>query len=207
MMDFWNRVIISLVALLVVAAAIVTLLVAVEAVAPDFLPGGSARQPPDAWFYPQLKGVADFSGGAQVITIAVSIATAVVVAAFLLLELRRLRRREALLPISSTPDGALSIEVSSVRLLAERTGIANRNISSLRCRLRMRKRPPPGGPASIIIVCYPRVILGTNVQEVRDDLQTRIKDTVQGLTGLNVLQINVVRVRYDRSDDSRLLGS
>jgi hypothetical protein len=66
-MDFWNRVIISLVALLVTAAAIVTLLVAAEAVAPDFLPGGSARQPPDAWFYPQLKGVADFSGGAQVI--------------------------------------------------------------------------------------------------------------------------------------------
>jgi hypothetical protein len=206
-MDFWNRVITSLVAVLVVVAAIVTLLVAAEAVSPDFLPGGSAGQPSDAWFHPQLKGVADFSGDAQVITMVVLIVVAVAMVGLLLLEFRRLRRREAMLLISSTPDGALSIEVSSVRLLAERTGIANRNISSLRCRLRMRKRPPPGGPASIIIVCYPRVILGTNVQEVRDDLQTRIKDTVQGLTGLNVLQINVVRVRYDRSDDSRLIGS
>jgi hypothetical protein len=203
-MDRWNRVTISLVALLVLAGAVVTVLVAAEAVDPDLLPGGSGEE---AWFYDELKGVEGFTGGGQAATIAISIVVGLAALVLLFLEAWPLRRREALLPISSGPNGALNIEASSVRLLAERTGISNRNISSLRCRLGVRRRPTTGGPASIVIACFPRLVLGTDVQEIRDDLQTRIKDTVQRLTGLAVLQVNVVRVRYDRGDDTRLMGS
>ena len=74
------------------------------------------------------------------------------------------------------------------------------------CRLRVRGRRS-AIPASIIIVCYPRVILGSNVQEIRDDLQTRVKEAVENLTGLTVLQVNVARVRYERGDSPRLMGA
>ena len=63
------------------------------------------------------------------------------------------------------------------------------------------------GAASIVIACYPQVLLGTDLQELRDDLQARIKDVVERLTGLSVERINVVRVRYDRTEDRRLMGS
>ena len=202
-MDLWNRLIVSLVALFLLAGAIVTLLVATNAVAPDFLPGGAEDQ---AWFYSELRGVDRFGGTGQAVTIVVDVVVGVVMLALLFLELISLRSKPALLAISSASRGALNIEESSVRLLAERVGISNRNITSLRCRLRKGRRPPVGGPASITISCYPRMVLGSNVPDMRDDLQTRIKDAVQQLTGLNVLQVNVMRVRYDRDNDSRLLG-
>ena len=202
-MDLWNRLIVSLVALFLLAGAIVTLLVATNAVAPDFLPGGAEDQ---AWFYSELRGVDRFGGTGQAVTIVVVVVVGLVMLALPFLELISLRSKPALLAISSASHGALNIEESSVRLLAERVGISNRNITSLRCRLRRGRRPPVGGPASITISCYPRMVLGSNVPDMRDDLQTRIKDAVQQLTGLNVLQVNVMRVRYDRDNDSRLLG-
>ena len=196
-----------MVALFLVVAAVVTLLVATEAIDPDFLPGGSVEAPSDSWFYEQLNGVADFSGGDQAVTVVVTMAVALAMLLGLFLELRTLRPRERTLPISATHDGILTVEESSVRLLAERTGISNRSISSLRCRIGVRGNPPTGGPASIIIACYPRLILGSDVREVGEDLRTRIKDAVQQLTGLTVLRVNVVRVRYDRNDDKRLISA
>ena len=212
-MDLWNRLAISLIALFVLVGAVVTLLVAAEALDPDFLPGGTAEveldggASSDSWFEPQLQGVADYSGSAQAITVAVSVAVALAMLAVVLLEILPVIRRPGALQISSTPEGALTIQLSSVRLLAEKTGISNRNISSLRCRLRVRRRPPAGGPASISIVCYPRLLLGSDVQEVRDDLQARVKEAVERLTGLAVIQVNVVRVRYDRGESRQLIGA
>ena len=202
-MNRWNQIIVSLVAVFILVAAIVTLLVAVEAIGPDFLPGGAAE---DAWFYEQLRGVRDFSGGAQATTIVVTIIVALAMLALTSLELMPPRRRQAL-GISLTQEGALTVDADSVQFLTERTGIINRNVSSIRCRLVVPKRASGGGAASIIILCYPRVTLGSNLQEIRDDLQTRIKQAVEELTGLTVLKVHVVRVRYDRSDDTRLIRS
>ena len=60
-------------------------------------------------------------------------------------------------------------------------------------------------PASIVISCYPRVAFGTDVREIRDDLQGRVKDTVEKLTGLTVLRVNVAKVKYERGSTTRLL--
>ena len=206
-MNRWNRLLIMLVALLVLAGAVVIVLVATEAVEPDLLPGGSESDPSGAWFYSQLLGVAGFSGSEQAITIVVSVAVGVAMLGLLFLEIRPALQRPSRLQISSTPDGVLNIEEDSVRLLAERTGIANRNISSVRCRVSVRRRPAGGGPASVVIDCYPRLILGSSVPEVRDDLQTRVRDTVERFTGLTVLRVNVIRVHYERGDGPRLMGA
>ena len=202
-MNLWNKIIASLAATFILVAAIVTLLVTVEAVGPDFLPGGTAE---DAWFYEQLLGVRDFSGGAQAITIVVTVIIALAMLTLISLEFIPSERRRAL-GISLTEEGALTVETDSVRFLTERTGIINRNVTSIRCRLAVKKRASGGVPASIVILCYPRVVLGSNLAEIRDDLQTRIKQVVEQLTGLTVLKVHVVRIKYDRSDDTRLIRS
>ena len=206
-MIFWNRFVVTIGALVVLVAALVTLSVAVEAVDPDFLPGSSIEPPTNGWFERELQGLADLVGGDQLVAIVATVVVALVMLVVLFAEFSTFNRPETLLPISSTSDGLLNIEASSVRLLAERTGGSNRNISSIRCKLAVRRRTAPGGPASISISCYPRVNLGGNVREIRDDLQVGIKEAVQELTGLTVLQVNVVNVRYDKSDSSRLLGT
>ena len=206
-MNFWNRLAMSVVAVLALVAAILTLSVAVEAVEPDFLPGGFVDPQTNGWFERELEGLADLSSRDQTIAIVVTIAVALAMLAVLFLEVTTLNKKETLLPVSTNPEGVLSIEASSVRLLAERTAGNNRDVNSIRCKLAVRRRTAPGGPASISISCYPRVILGSNVREIRDDLQVRIKEAVQEMTGLIVLQVNVVNVRYDKGDISRLIGT
>ena len=208
LMDGLNRMVTFLVALLAVVAVIVVLLVTTESLDPDFLPGGSAQTPSDAWFYAQLKGLADFGGGDQTITIVVTVAVAIVMLGVLVMTAAPgMRRRHGSLQISSTAEGLTSVEVSSVRLLAERTGAVNRSVISISCRIGVRRRPAGSGPASILIACYPRVVLGSDLQEIRDDLQTRIKQTVEKLIGLTVLQVHVVRIKFDKGEDSRLLAA
>ena len=203
-MDLVNRIAISLVALVVFVAAIVTLLVATEAIDAGFLAG---RPSGAGWFYEQLYLVADLGGGGQAVAIAVSVVAAILMVGFISLEVVTVVRRQTVVRISITGEGTATIEGSSVELLAERAAQSNRSVTSIKCRARVRRRPVAGGPASVVISCYPIVAMGSNVQEIRDDLQTRIKASVEQLTGLTVLQVNVVRVRYNRDDGRRLVGS
>jgi len=106
--------------------------------------------------------------------------------------------------ISDTQKGSLSMEEDSVRYLAERTGTSNRQVVSLRCRVQVRGKRS-ATPASIVISCYPRVAFGADFRKVRDDLQVRIKETVEELTGLTVLRVNVAKVKYERGKPTRLL--
>ena len=204
MIDRLNRVLVLLLAVLVVAGAVVISLAATEALDPDFLPGGSGQ---DAWFYHQLNGLADFGDGDLTVTLVASIAAGVLMLGVLLLEVRPLFKKRMVLLISDSPDGGSTIEVVSVRLLAERTGIVNRQVNSLHCKVRPGRRGRRGiGPSSVAIACYPRLVLGSSTEEVRDDLQTRIKESVEQLTGLNVLRVDVYS-KFDRGDEGRLIAS
>ena len=207
-MGLWNRLAVSLVSLFLIIAAVVTLLVATEAVPPDFLPGGVVADrlvSEESWFQSELEDLASYEGSARVISMAISIAVAAVMLLVLLAEWRVGQKTMSLL-ISVTGEGGLSIEEDSVRYLAERTGQSNRNVTRLRCGVRIQGRRNVA-PARVIITCYPRVVLGSNVQEIRDDLQQRVKDSVESLTGLLVDRVDVARVRYERSDSSKLMGA
>ena len=207
-MGLWNRLAVSLVSLFLIIAAVVTLLVATEAVPPDFLPGGvvaTGLVSEESWFQSELEDLASYEGSARVISMAISIAVAAVMLLVLLAEWRVGQKTMSLL-ISVTGEGGLSIEEDSVRYLAERTGQSNRNVTRLRCGVRIQGRRNVA-PARVILTCYPRVILGSNVQEIRDDLQQRVKDSVESLTGLLVDRVDVARVRYERSDSSKLMGA
>ena len=205
-MVLWNRLIVSLVALFGLAAAVITVLVATGAVPPDFLPGGGpAGDSQESWFQPQLEDLVAYQGAAEVTAVAIGLAVAASALALFLTQLSLGSKAVSLL-ISITGDGGLSMEDESVRYLSERTGLSNRNITDLRCRVTVRGRRTLA-PARIIITCYPRVTLGSNVQEIRDDLQHRVKETVENLTGLQVIRVDVARVRYERTDAAKLMGA
>ena len=206
-MDRINRALASLAAVFIIVSAIITLLVATGAINYWFLPGGSdIESESNAWFEPQLRGLAEFQGGGEAAAVVVPILVIALMALLLAFQYKGGSGSEKrVLPISVTDLGRLNVEADSVRLLAERTGVINRNIVDLRCRLAERRRKPPSVPASIVIACYPQVVMGADIQEIRDDLQTRVKEVVERLTGLQVERVNVSRVRYDRGQERRLM--
>ena len=207
-MVLWNRLIVSLLALFGIAAGVITVLVATGAMPPDFLPGGRLdgdAQVQGSWFQSQLEDLAAYQGSAKVTAVAIALAVAATTLALLLMQVTPGSKAVSLL-ISITGDGGLSMEDESVRYLSERTGLSNRHITDLRCRVAVRGRRTLA-PARIIITCYPRVTLGSNVQEIRDDLQQRVKVTVENLTGLQVIRVDVARVRYERNDAAKLMGA
>jgi Flp pilus assembly protein protease CpaA len=106
-----NRVLVTAVCLAVIAAAVITLLVATEVSSPGLLGGG---------FEPELQSVADATGGAAAAIIAVSIVVLLLALALTLVELLPRRRAVSLL-IGSTQEGMSTIDRDSVCQLAERT--------------------------------------------------------------------------------------
>jgi len=171
---------------------VITLLVAFKAVSPDILP--------IPWFETPLNNAAASSGvlWALNIVVAAIVGLGMVFLLFLELfpELIPMRKREALL-LSSSKEGTVTIDEKSVRLLAERAGIANRNVRALWCRLKENQ-------GSLVITCYASVFLESNVPEVSAELRERIKETVEQLTGLSVTQVDV-RAKYEAGERGRKL--
>ena len=188
--SLWNRLLVSVVALVVLAAAVITLLVAGDRVDPDVLP--------DRWFEAQLTDVATSSGSDLALNVAVATIVAVAMFFLLLLEIIPMRpmRRLKALPIPSTDQGTATIDPTSVRLLAEGTGAGSRNVRGVRCSVEQT----PGGP--LVIRCRATVALGANVPEVSAELQSKIKEQIEQLTGLRVAQVDV-RVTYESGKQKR----
>lgn len=196
MLDRFNRLLVVLIALLALAGAVVIVLVATEAADPDFLP--------NAWFLPQLAALSGFDGSRLAITLATSMAVGVLMLFLIYAELKPKARYGRPLTISSSPDGDLTIDEDSVKYLAEKTGVANRQVAAIDCRVHQANGNGRNAevPATVAIDCYPKVAFGANLQEVRDDLQHRIRDTVEKLTGLTVARVSVDHVKYQRTGDN-----
>lgn len=197
-----NRFISLLTCLIVLICSILSIFVITQLLPPDILPGGSVNPPTASWFQPQLEALADSTRTNSLTNIAIFSISGLVSLFILILELKSPSKTKSLV-ISSAPEGDLTIEEDSVRYLVEKTGTNNRDIISMRCKVKIERRTP-NIPYTISINCSPKITLGSNVQAVRDDLQTRVKNKVETLTGLIVHKVNVPRVKYDRGTTSRL---
>lgn len=184
-MHIFNRVVVVIVGLVILAAAVITLLVATGASAPDIVP----------WFESQLQRVADATGGGAAAIIAVSVIIALGMVALVFFELRPLRRPVPLL-ISSTEQGIATIDKESVCVLAERTAATVTNVHDVKCSVGERA----GG---LRISCLASVALGSNIPEVSAELQSKIKEAVERLTGLPVAQVDV-KTKYEPLEAKRL---
>ena len=184
-MTAFNRTVVVVVALVLLAGSIITLLVATGATSPDSY----------GWFNFILQKAADATGGALAAVIAVAVVIALLSIAVVLIELA-LPRQPAPLMIGSSQEGITTINRESVCVLAEKTAAAVQNVRDVDCIVSEKE----GG---LVITCQARVSLASNVPELCAELQGKIKDAVETLTGLPVAQIDI-KTKYESADARRL---
>jgi len=184
--SIFNRIVVVVIALLLLAGAVITLLVSTGVSAPPEIL---------SWFEPQLKAVADATGNTAIGIVVVSVLVILGMIAILVLELTPLRESGPLL-ISSTEEGVITIDVKSICLLAEKTTAIIHSVRHVKC----YTRETTGG---LIISCKPTVLLGTNLLEVGAAIQNNIKEAIEQFTGLTVAHVDV-QAKYESVEARRL---
>ena len=186
-MSAFNRVVALIVALVVLAGAVITLLVATGINNPGTYP----------WFESQLQRVADATGGSAAAIVAVSVIIALVMIALFILEAIPFRKPVPLL-VSTKEEGTTTISKESVCILAEKAAAAVHGVHDVRCGIGEKV----GG---LVISCQVSVALGSNIPELSAELKNKVKDSVEQLTGLPVTLVDV-ETKYGRPVQAKRLG-
>lgn len=186
-MSVFNRIVVVIIGLVILALAVITLLVAAGMSIPDALPY--------EWFEPQLQRVADATGASAIGIIAVAVVIALGMIAMLFFEFVPLRSPGPLL-ISSTEDGIITMDAESICVLAEATAANIHSVHHVKCHVREKT-------GVLLISCRPLVVLGTSIPEVGVELQSKIKEAVEQLTGLAVAQVDI-KIKYKPVEARRL---
>lgn len=186
MISAFNRLIVILIALAVLAGAIVTIGVAVHAWSPEVLLG---------WFEPQFDRVADApaSTGIAIIAIAVIVGAAMI---GLLMTEAAPARASIVHTLSVTDEGTATIENESLCLLAERTGETIHGVIDVHCFIREQSD-------ALIVRGRAVVALGANLLEVNPEMKSRIRDSIEQLTGLKVETVNI-KFKYQSDKRGRV---
>ncbi len=190
-MNLFNGLIVTLGALVSIAAGVLILLVITESVSPQVVPIDVVRQ--------QLAGMADHVGGAFWRDVGIAVGFIAIGLLVLALESRKLTRTASpgMVLVSSQADGVVRLSIESIVQLAQRTAQGNREVRSIRCRVRVA----PGG---LTINCAAGLRLGSDVPAVTSEVQQDIREVVERLTGLAVIDVPV-RARYQGDRDQPVL--
>lgn len=179
-MSVFNRVVVVIASLIILVGAVITLVVATGL--------NTLYSLVYRWFQPQLQAIADATGGSAAGIIIVSVAVILIMIGVLFLEFKPAHQPSYLL-ISSTELGITTIDKDSVCLLAEKTALNVHSVHDIRCNI----TKSVGG---LVISCRPSVALGSDVAEVGTELQAKIKETVERLTSLTVIKVDI-KTKYE----------
>jgi hypothetical protein len=186
MVSAFNRIVVTLAALMTLAGAVITIGVASQVWPPDILLG---------WFQPQLQMAADSSGAMRAAAVSLSVVIVVGMAALLIAELLPLKTTRVH-TLSTSEKGTATIENDSLCLLAERTGEAIHGVNDVQCFIREEE-------AGLHVMCNAHVVLGTNLLEVNPEMRAKVRESLQQLTGLAVSQIDI-KFKYQSDRRSRV---
>ncbi len=190
-MTVFNRIVVAIVALFVLAGAVITVLVATGAISPDILPY--------QWFESPLQRAADATGGSMAAVLAVSVVVGLGMVGILLLEFVPYRGTEAAVLLRSNGAGAISIDRDSIRLLADRAAVRAQNVRDATCTVAEQEE-------GLFVHCRASVALESDIPQVSVDVQSKIKEAVEQSTGLSVAQVNV-KARYEKLGAKRVGAS
>jgi len=179
----FNRMLAMVAALVVLAGAIVTIGVALQVWPPNILMG---------WFQPQLELAAAAPGGTRAAIVALGAIAAVGMLALLLAEMLPLRE-DMVHTLSVTEKGTATIDNDSLCLLAERTGETVHGVRDVRCMIRER-------PDGLKVLCHASAMLGASLLEIDPEMKTKIRESMQQLTGLSVARVDI---KYKYQSDKR----
>ena len=99
--------------------------------------------------------------------------------------------------VRSEPNCSVRMSIESIVQLTQRTAQSNREVSSMRCRVRVS----PGGLA---IHCSAGLRMGADVPTVTVDIPENVLEVVERLTSLTVIDVPV-RARYQGDRDEPIL--
>ena len=190
-MNAVNRLLVTLGALASIAVGVLILLVATQTLAADVVPVPILQQ--------QLAGLTGDTGAALWRDAGIGIGFIVVGLIILALEARSLTRAASpgMVLVSSESDGVVRMSIDSIAQLAKRTAEGNRDVRSFRCRVRV-------SPCGLAIHCVAGLRMGADVVAVTNDIQNNIREVVERLTGLQVVDVPV-RARYQGDRDQPVL--
>ena len=179
----FNRVLAAVAALAVLAMAVITVGVAIQVWPSDILMG---------WFQPQLQLAAAAPGTTRVAIIALGSIAAVGMLALLLADILPLRE-DVVHTLSVTEKGTATIDNDSLCLLAERTGETVHGVRDVRCMIQERQD-------GLKVRCHTSVALGASLLEINPEMKSKIRESVQQLTGLTVARVDI---KYKYQSDKR----
>ena len=190
-MNAFNGLLVTLGALASIAVGVLILLVITETLSAQAVPIPVLQQ--------QLAGLAEDTSGAWWRDAGIAAAFIVVGLLVLLLEARTITRTAAagMVLVSSDANGTVRLSVESIAQLAQRTARSNREIRSVRCRVQVAS-------SGLTINCVAGLRMGSDVPAVTSDIQHDIREVVERLTGLNVIDVPV-RARYQGDRDQPVL--
>ena len=190
-MNAFNGLLVTLGALASIAVGVLILLVVTETLSPQTVPIPVLQQ--------QLAGMTEDAGGGWWRDVGIAAAFIVVGLLVLLLEARTVTRKDAggMVLVSSDSKGTVRLSVESIAQLAQRTARSNREVRSVRCRVQV-------DPSGLTINCIAGLRMGSDVPAVTSDIQHDVREVVERLTGLNVIDVPV-RARYQGDRDQPVL--
>lgn len=183
-MGIFNRLLIVVLALAVLASAVVIFLVAADIVKPSAVA-------PNGWLQDQLREIDRLGGDRRTASIASVVAAGVVALVLLILEALSVLRVERL-AVADIGGKDFGIYHDSIKLLVERAGGEIEGVRAVRSALR---RTPEGLRISCLAMLDPSV----KMPEVGAELQTKVKDAVEGMAGVTVAEVRV-KLRYEVSE-------
>ena len=190
-MNFFNGLLVTLGALASIAVGVLMLLVITDTLAPQAIPVPLLRQ--------QLVAMAQDAGGAWWRDVGIAVGFIAVGLIILALESRMLNRTAArgMALVSSDSNGTVRMSIDSIVQLAQRTARGNREVRSVRCRVQVT-------PAGLVIHCAVGLRMGADVPTATADMQQDIREVVERLTSLSVIDVPV-RARYQGDRDQPVL--
>ena len=174
MISVFNRLVVIVVALAILAGAIITIGAATHAWPPEVLGG---------WLGPQLARASAAPASTRVGITAIGVVIAAAMIGLLMVELVP-NRASIVHTLSVTQEGTASIENESLCLLAERTGETVHGVQDMQCYIRERN-------GNLTVRGRAVVSLGANLLEVNPELKSKIRDSIEQLTGLSVETVNI----------------
>jgi len=183
-MDAFNRLLLVVLALAVLASAVVIFLVAADIAKPSAVA-------PDGWLQDQLREIDQLRGDSKAASIASAVAAGAVAVMLLILESLVALRVERLV-VADIGGKDFGIYHDSIKLLVERAGGEIEGVRAVRPALR---RTPEG----LRITCLAMLDPSANMPEVGAELQTKVKDAVEGMAGVTVAEVRV-KLQYEVSE-------
>ncbi len=182
-MDICNRLLVTVLALGLLAAAAVIFLVAGDIASPNAMA-------PAGWLRDQLQQIDDLGGGEKAIALA-SIAAAAAVAIVLLILETLPRFWVERLVVADAAGKDFEVYGDSIRTLIERTGNEIQGVTDVSASFR---RTGEG----LRISCRARLAPSANMPDVGSQLRDKAKAAVEGMAGVKVAEVRV-KLRYDVS--------